>query len=296
MIEKVTDPFRKFREDRKMMENLTDPFKKFREDRKMMENLTDPFRQFRENRKMMENLTDPFKKFREQREALEVYLDPFKKYRGHQEAIEKLADPLKQLRDYRKQWLEISRSLKIPTSEISPLENGSITVSGDLVDTRKLSDEFYEISSNSIGFEDFNESISEWFTRLSRGAQYFVLLVLIPYITSVVAGIHTPMWEEFWNDYSQLPDRVAKREIIKDARELFSSDELISYRFTTASSLRVRQSGSIKSKQLDSISFGTVVRIKEKAKDWTHIEYTDSDSKLLKDGWVFSRYLRKFDK
>jgi uncharacterized protein YgiM (DUF1202 family) len=63
----------------------------------------------------------------------------------------------------------------------------------------------------------------------------------------------------------------------------------------TTKILNVRRFGNIKSEIIDDIFFGKKVKILEKSKDWSFIEYEDYETLEIKQGWVFSRYLHKFE-
>jgi hypothetical protein len=73
------------------------------------------------------------------------------------------------------------------------------------------------------------------------------------------------------------------------------SDILKKYRFVTTQALYVRINHSIKSRVVGKIYFGQSVRIIRKNKNWTLVEVNqkDTDDKII--GWVFTRYISRFD-
>jgi len=78
-------------------------------------------------------------------------------------------------------------------------------------------------------------------------------------------------------------------------RERFHLGQLRDYRFTTASELRVRVAGKKSAALIDSLPMGKTARVLQRDRDWTEIEYETRDDGN-KTGWVFSRYLRRFDR
>ena len=265
---------------------LVDPTKQFRELRERIDSITDPTKQFRELRERIDSITDPTKQFRELRERIDSPFEPLNI--PHLSFSEFSPITVETMREDRRRWLEISRSLTI---SVDSLEGDDV-----LANAEQLSREVQSISSNSVNLHDFNNRLIGWLDGLSEGAKFVAFYIILPYILSVLAGAHTPLWIDAWRDYSHLPERVAKKEIIKDVTDIFGIDELLEHRFTTASKLRVRKSGTTKSEILDTLAFGTVVRVVDKVKDWTLVEYADAKYQTTKEGWVFSRYLEKFSK
>ncbi len=131
--------------------------------------------------------------------------------------------------------------------------------------------------------------------KLSKPIAWLVLNVVVSYFVSITANRHTPFWEAMWDEMTGQTPRIMQKQIIRDVRERFDLGELREYRFTTASELHVRVAGKRSAAILDSLPMGKTVRALQRDRDWTEIEYeTRVDGK--KTGWVFSRYLRRFDR
>jgi len=60
--------------------------------------------------------------------------------------------------------------------------------------------------------------------------------------------------------------------------------------------LNVRTSGSKESEIVSKLPFGTVVRVIEKSKGWIYVEFEGPGTDELDNGWVFSKYLRSFNR
>ena len=79
-------------------------------------------------------------------------------------------------------------------------------------------------------------------------------------------------------------------------QHFFTLDELRPHRFTSATILHVRSEGNTNSEIIDELKHGKVVRVITKDKRWCLIEYNDSFTGATLRGWVFSRYLLKFER
>ncbi|MDM5264506.1 SH3 domain-containing protein [Sulfurovum sp. XTW-4] len=66
-----------------------------------------------------------------------------------------------------------------------------------------------------------------------------------------------------------------------------------SHRFITVDGLRVRSEPSIKAQIIDHLNQGKIVEIVDKDKSWTKVIYEVDDSTI--QGWIFTRYTKKFD-
>jgi len=67
-----------------------------------------------------------------------------------------------------------------------------------------------------------------------------------------------------------------------------------SFRFVNTKVLTVRVNGKIRSPAIGTLHFGQPVEILRKEDDWTLVHYSDSDSEIEIQGWVLSRYLKKY--
>jgi hypothetical protein len=69
---------------------------------------------------------------------------------------------------------------------------------------------------------------------------------------------------------------------------------LASFRFVTAQSLTVRVNARIKSPAIGTLHFSQPVEMLKKDRDWTLIHYSDTENEIELQGWVLSRYLKRF--
>lgn len=66
-------------------------------------------------------------------------------------------------------------------------------------------------------------------------------------------------------------------------------------RYVIAENLNVRSGPGKEYEVLTVLKYATVVKVKEKIKYWTKIEYKDKNSDISLEGWVYTRYIEKFD-
>lgn len=88
----------------------------------------------------------------------------------------------------------------------------------------------------------------------------------------------------------------ATKEIKRAARrDMGSLEFLTDFRFVSVKTLIVRQSPKASSPHIGSFSHGTLVRLLKKEKDFALVVWSDHESGGEVQGWVFSRYLQKFN-
>lgn len=73
------------------------------------------------------------------------------------------------------------------------------------------------------------------------------------------------------------------------------SDFIHNARYVIAEKLNVRNGPSKDYDIIDTLEYGNVVKVKSKVKYWTEILYKDVENDILIEGWVYNRYLEKFD-
>lgn len=177
-------------------------------------------------------------------------------------------------------------------------------------------DDILEDNSLSV-IERLSKILVQIYSAYENVEKYFsthpVILVII---TSLIFPIISSEWDEFTENahntfvsisqsitenYSmdnQLFNKNIKKYISKELSNNKETDKkylLNTYRFVSCDSLNVRVSNSIKSKSIYNLSRGSVVKIIKKQKHWTKVEYKNEDETVIIIGWVFARYINRFD-
>lgn len=89
--------------------------------------------------------------------------------------------------------------------------------------------------------------------------------------------------------------QAAKKAVRENARTAVGSPQLLAeYRYVSAKVLIVRQNPRARSPEVGRLSFGKVVKLVKKDRDFALILWTDKESGAEIQGWVFSRHLGKF--
>ena len=90
--------------------------------------------------------------------------------------------------------------------------------------------------------------------------------------------------------------QAAKKAVKEIALEVAGAPDLLSdYRYVSAKMLVVRQNPRARSPELGRLQFGKPVKVIQKINDFSLVLWTDRESGVEIQGWVFSRYLGKFD-
>jgi hypothetical protein len=117
-----------------------------------------------------------------------------------------------------------------------------------------------------------------------------VFFIILPYMISIFANLHTPFYENWWREFTGINLRQEAKEVRSLANEKFTHEQLKGLRFVSAQNLDVHSESRLKSKIEDTLSFGQVVRIIVKKKGWAFIEYHDDETGEMKSGWVLLRF------
>jgi Bacterial SH3 domain len=90
--------------------------------------------------------------------------------------------------------------------------------------------------------------------------------------------------------------QAAKKSIQDNTQAAVGSVEILAeFRYVSAKTLSVRQNPKARSPEVSRLSFGMAVRLLKKDKDFALVIWTDKESGVEIQGWVFSRYLGKFN-
>jgi len=170
-------------------------------------------------------------------------------------------------------------------------QDGSFSFEGGIVEADTLNDCINVITTESDAGDYTLDSFVKWFNSLSDRLKTVVVCLLIPYCISIFANLTTPIYEDWFQEITMTDQRSAKREVIKEANRLYDLVELKDYRFVIASVLHVRESGNRKYEIIDELYLGKTIKVVNKFKRWTLVEYFDENAEKIKQGWVFSRYL-----
>ncbi len=277
--------------------------KPFRAQQAQLASIMEPFRA---QQAQIDALMKPF---RAQQAQLVSIMEPF---RAQQTQIDELMQPFRAqqaqlasiMEPFRAQQAQIDALMK-PLSEyltsgnferLGLDANGSLSFEGSVIEVDSLKNCFDEVITHSAESTVTPDAFSQWFNSLNEKVKAIVVFFLLPYCISIFANFTTPIYEIWWQQLSLIDQRSAKKEVVKEANKSYDFSELHDYRFVVATVLHVRESGSKNSEIIAELYIGKTVKVINKLKRWTLVEYYDENSGQLEQGWVFSRYLEKFSK
>ncbi|CAG9164191.1 SH3 domain-containing protein [Cupriavidus pampae] len=127
--------------------------------------------------------------------------------------------------------------------------------------------------------------------------QKVLWLVLLPLFFMLLGAFLTPYADFHIKQLLEAKSKQGATKVVKEAaREAIGDVSVLrDYRFIGTKLLIVRSAPSARAPQLGQLRFGYLVRILQRNGDFTLISWRNTDSNVEIQGWVFSRYLRRFD-
>lgn len=124
----------------------------------------------------------------------------------------------------------------------------------------------------------------------------FEIKKLNPAKQAIIIGLILGFFFFFLSTYNPLDKKVDLKEVKKSVSQIeLTNEQKKHYRYVYVKTvLNVREKGYVHSDVIDNLSPGTIVILVQKEKNWSYISYTEPFSGEQKNGWVFSRYLKRF--
>jgi Bacterial SH3 domain len=168
-----------------------------------------------------------------------------------------------------------------------------------------LEDAHAEIQKFNVIATDFDsdKDVSGFFARLvefiaclPNPIKFAVLVLILPIIQGIASNLVTPKVQEIISgakddQSSKVIAKVVSKNVVSKCPQEFLWD----LRFVTTTSLIIREYPKKRSRRFGNLYFGDVVSVLQNKKGWTLIEFSSVDSQTKIRGWVYSRYLRKFN-
>lgn len=128
-----------------------------------------------------------------------------------------------------------------------------------------------------------------------RDKKIFITLIY-PILIALVFACINPYADFIIKQKLEAANHTTDKSVQQAARDSRVPPHVISsFRFVTSQTLPVRVNGRIKSPIIGTLRFPQPVEILKKEGDWTLIHYSDSENQVELQGWVLSRYLKKFN-
>ena len=130
----------------------------------------------------------------------------------------------------------------------------------------------------------------------------YLWLMLVPFLSSLLAGFLlsplAPIFDFYEKKALEHPSPQEETKAVKQAARENVADlrTLSAYRFVSSKQqLTVFATPRSKSVIVGSLRFGQTVRVLKVDRDFTLVEWASADGEVRVQGWVFSRYLKRFD-
>ncbi|NVO74751.1 SH3 domain-containing protein [Photobacterium damselae subsp. damselae] len=185
--------------------------------------------------------------------------------------------------------------------------NVEVTEQGEVVFNEQsiLYSELQQISDDvisrsfSVVSDSFSKSIDRLALEISKqndpALQKFLNWIIYPLIVGCLLSVINPVSENWVNSRIQTDKRVVAKSLNHVVRDSsLDQNEVKSFRYVSADVLNIRSEPTIKAAVIGQLQFSSVVRVIDKQKKWTFIEWQSDESDSLIRGWVFTRYLNKF--
>lgn len=151
----------------------------------------------------------------------------------------------------------------------------------------------------SLSQESIVRFVQEWTTAYEklpsvRDKKIFATYIY-PLLLALTFAMINPYSDFIVKQKLEAADKSSAKAVKSAVRESGVQEHVIeNFRFVNAQKLNVRMNGKIRSPIVGSIGFGQPVEILKKDGDWTLVHYSNSENDTMIQGWVLSRYLKRY--
>jgi Bacterial SH3 domain len=321
---RLQDPMMEFRESMKALQfpdmskallesmkapQIPDMNKTFIESMKALQ-LPDPMKDYRESLKVLQfpdinkallesmkapQIPDLNKELLESMRALQ-FPDPMKQFR---EAMRNLGVDQILSNMSRDKWPE---AYEDASGKIVVNGNDSLTIASTTVSYAEVQDIATRIVANASAqsVQHVEEAVARIVTEIqglkTSPLKQILTWLIFPIIVALIMSLVTPMVSFHVNAYLNADRRKLEKDIKKQAvATVVDASQLKALRFVSSDRLAVRKKPSGKSPTLGVLHFGHLVVLLERDRSWARVAWSDEDNGLQLQGWVYARYLKKFE-
>ncbi len=167
-------------------------------------------------------------------------------------------------------------------------------------DIQSLIEEALSNYQGTLDEQNFEKGINRLIKEIQKNKDPVIQKVILNFIISLIVAILisflNPMIDKIREHVAVNDKRTATKIIQRTVTQTeIPRNVLVDFRFVTADVLIVRAEDKQKSKIVARLYFGQVVLLIKKNKNWSSVEWKDDDGDVIIRGWVFTRYLRKFN-
>ena len=175
---------------------------------------------------------------------------------------------------------------------ISIDEQPTAVINVDYIPTIHELNSATELLYSDTDKNSFLDNFSKLPALLQMLIMYMIMSFAIPITNNIAANLLTPIVQSYIDDFMR-SDTDKIRDIQKAPIQILSTKiHTDNLRFITGNNVNVRSDPSKKSDRLDQLMLGKIVEVVSKEKNWIEISYKQDENII--QGWVFTRYTKKF--
>lgn len=133
-----------------------------------------------------------------------------------------------------------------------------------------------------------------------KGIKKFINDVLLQVLSTMICSFLMLIGKNvYYNHINEKPKQVIQmvKVEIKDQREKSDNKEIYKrLRYVNKKGLQVRNTNKIKGRVIYKLNIADVIEVIDKRKEWVKINFFDKSCGEERDGWVLSKYIKKFEK
>ena len=166
-------------------------------------------------------------------------------------------------------------------------------------DVARVSDQVNLPQAYTISPESISQLVREWIGAYEqlpsvRDKKIFSTY-LFPLILALIFSAFNPYSDFLIKQRLESANASNAKAVRAAAQESgVPSHVLENFRFVSTQRLIVRKNGKMNSPSIAVLSFGQPIEVLKKTGNWTLVHYTDSANEVVVQGWVLSRYLKRY--
>lgn len=175
--------------------------------------------------------------------------------------------------------------------------DGSVTLGAETATASEIEHAFQEFSERLQGsFTDLRTVIQRFQKPVQKLILWFLLNLFFPLLINLYFQQQASLELREMQKNLELSEIRTRQEIVTAVKNLRASDPTADqshYRVVTGDYVRIRSRPNRKATVKDLLRRGTIVRFLGKRGKWTAVEYVDSETWFVENGWIFNKYLKQ---
>lgn len=193
----------------------------------------------------------------------------------------------------------VVRAYRALEREIELVDESKVRVNGAVFDRTELEATVRDIVNSAIGQK--LDSVKDGLSQIQAGieaqkqplSEKVLIYLIIPFVIAIFVMVGTPIADVYIKRYLNDEARVTAEVLSARVPDHLWSAGLGDGARVVERSLTVRERPETKSRSLWLLGGGIQVLLIEKRRDWSLVGWTDEATGEDRQGWVFSRYLKR---